>query len=416
VDEGILIIFFGSCLVLWLLYSKGAVKCGLQPRPAIVVWSVFQVTAHIMFAIDFSLRSWVDSEWSACSTVLSDVAYYCLYAPLLFWTIRRDEHFWKHKGPIMLLSSPFGHKLEVPAINVSRTSINEDRREEQIGLRVIGYSELEIKQQIGRGSMGDVYKGNWRGTTVAIKHYKIPSQPINTAKQDMIDEASFLAELRHPNILMLLAVCVDSSNICLVTEFVERGSLFDVLHRKGEDKREARKIRKPSIILKILRHIAIAMAYLHAFIPPIIHRDLKSHNILIDKDWNSKVADFGVSRVSEMTQTMTRVGTPQYMAPEVLKEERYSASCDVYSFGVVMWELITGEIPWKDVSPLRVVSIIVQDGGRLEIPEVCPSSLAEIMDNALLPFPEKRESFDLILTKLLKLQVSDVLPNTVNDV
>ena len=109
------------------------------------------------------------------------------------------------------------------------------------------------------------------------------------------------------------------------------------------------------LTLQIMRDTAAGMEYLHLHQPIIIHRDLKSQNLLLDKSWTTKVADFGISRVKGMTATMTRIGTPQWMAPEVLREEKYSEKADIWSYGVVLWELVTLRPPFDGVSPLAVI-------------------------------------------------------------
>lgn len=100
------------------------------------------------------------------------------------------------------------------------------------------------------------------------------------------------------------------------------------------------------------------MCYLHSFKPPIIHRDLKSPNLLVDKDWTVKVCDFGLSRVKAGTLApWSRAGTPEWMAPEVLRNEPSNESCDVYSFGVILYELITRKEPWLEINAMQVSNV-----------------------------------------------------------
>jgi len=105
------------------------------------------------------------------------------------------------------------------------------------------------------------------------------------------------------------------------------------------------------------------IAYLHS--RKILHRDLKTHNLLVDKFWNVKVADFGLSRAMGDTDgTMTACGTPSWAAPEVLRRDHYSFKADVYSFGVCLWEMCTRERPYTDLKPFQVVIAVATNGLR----------------------------------------------------
>jgi serine/threonine protein kinase len=125
----------------------------------------------------------------------------------------------------------------------------------------------------------------------------------------------------------------------MITEFVNKGSLFEMLHQKKyllEDDR----------IIKIAKQIAMALQYLHK--KKILHCDLKSQNILLNDDWTVKICDFGLARYKEKFQKDNhgKIGTPHWMAPEILRGEKYEEAADVYSFGVILWEMMTGEIPY----------------------------------------------------------------------
>ena len=108
----------------------------------------------------------------------------------------------------------------------------------------------------------------------------------------------------------------------------------------------------------------------HAHKPSIIHRDLKSPNLLVDKHWRVKVSDFNLSRIMESTSVMSSIASmnPRWLAPELLGGEPASAASDVYAFGCILWEVMTMDIPWSTSNPWAVVTL-VQQGGRLEVPE-----------------------------------------------
>eukprot|EP01088_Endostelium_zonatum_P020284 TRINITY_DN7400_c0_g1_i2.p1 TRINITY_DN7400_c0_g1~~TRINITY_DN7400_c0_g1_i2.p1 ORF type:complete len:741 (-),score=79.09 TRINITY_DN7400_c0_g1_i2:91-2313(-) len=171
-----------------------------------------------------------------------------------------------------------------------------------------------IPNFLGKGAFGVVMKGRYRGTQVAIKSFLSDSRN----KQDEIDlwrkEMDILSSLRHPNIVLLIGGCLTPSGVrCIVTEFVERGSLRDIITRHPEEIDNDQYWRR---ILKISLKSALGVSYLHG--KAIVHRDLKSANILVDKHWSAKICDFGLSRpvtVSTMTGFM---GTLRWLAPECL--------------------------------------------------------------------------------------------------
>jgi serine/threonine protein kinase len=152
------------------------------------------------------------------------------------------------------------------------------------------------------GSYGVVYRGKWKGVDVAVKRF-IKQQLDERRLLEFRAEMAFLSELHHPNIVLFIGACVKRPNLCIVTEFVARGALKAVLSDNT--------IRLPwDLRIKLLRSAAIGLAYLHTRDPMIVHRDVKSSNLLVDEDWNVKVADFGFARIKEENATMTRCGTP----------------------------------------------------------------------------------------------------------
>jgi serine/threonine protein kinase len=112
--------------------------------------------------------------------------------------------------------------------------------------------------------------------------------------------------------------------------------------------------------VRMVQGIALGLAYLHSQQPaPILHRDLKSSNVLIDEAWNAKLADFGLARIKQENATMTRCGRPAWTAPEVVKRERYTEQADVYSLGVVMWEVATRKLPFAGENLAKAAMVVI---------------------------------------------------------
>ncbi|GMI80200.1 hypothetical protein like AT3G06620 [Hibiscus trionum] len=260
------------------------------------------------------------------------------------------------------------------------------------------WEDLTIGEKIGQGSCGTVYHGLWFESDVAIKVFskqEYSEDVIHAFRQ----EVSLMKRLRHPNVLLFMGVVVSSERLCIVTEFLPRGSLFDLLQRNTTKLGWRRRVN-------MALDIARGMNYLHNCNPPIIHRDLKSSNLLVDKNWTVKVGDFGLSRLKHETYLSTKngKGTPQWMAPEVLRSEPSDEKSDVYSFGVVLWELATEKIPWDSHNSMQLIGAVGFMNQRLEIPKELDPRWASIIEICWHSDPQCRPTFQELLNKLRDLQ------------
>lgn len=247
--------------------------------------------------------------------------------------------------------------------------------------------EVRFGTQIGSGGFGVVFKGKFRGETVAIKkiHAHALSNPASIA--EFQSEVAVLCTLAHPNILRFMGACVKPPNLMIITEFMARGTLFDVLHQSQM------KVTWP-MRRKMALDTCKGMRYLHQ--SKLLHRDLKSSNLMLDDNFNCKVGDFGLTRISSgavAAQMTGQCGTFQYMAVEVLSNKPYSEKADVFSFGILLWELIARKLPYFGMQPMQVGLAVVQQGMRPTIPEQCPQPLAQLMKACWNEIPERRPSF-----------------------
>ncbi|XP_022872509.1 serine/threonine-protein kinase EDR1-like isoform X1 [Olea europaea var. sylvestris] len=260
----------------------------------------------------------------------------------------------------------------------------------------IDFSELTVGTRVGIGFFGEVFRGVWNGTEVAIKVF-LEQDLTAENMEDFCNEISILSRLRHPNVILFLGACTRPPQLSMVTEYMEMGSLYYLIHLSGQKNKLSWRRR-----IKMLRDICRGLMCLHRM--KIVHRDLKSANCLVNKHSTVKICDFGLSRI--MTDTTMRdsssAGTPEWMAPELIRNEPFTVKCDIFSLGVIMWELCTLNKPWDGTPPERVVYAVANEGSRLEIPE---GPLGRLIADCWAE-PDERPSCEEILPRLLDCELS----------
>uniref|UniRef100_A0A3B1KIF4 Mitogen-activated protein kinase kinase kinase n=1 Tax=Astyanax mexicanus TaxID=7994 RepID=A0A3B1KIF4_ASTMX len=269
----------------------------------------------------------------------------------------------------------------------------------------IPFSELVLQEIIGVGGFGKVYRGTWKEQEVAVKAARQdPDEDIMATAESVKQEAKLFSMLQHPNIIKFEGVCLNEPNLCLVMEYAQGGTLNRAL--------AGRRI-PPHILVNWAVQIARGMHYLHEdAVVPIIHRDLKSSNILLlEKIENNdigrktlKITDFGLAREWHKTTKMSAAGTYSWMAPEVIKSSLFSKGSDVWSYGVLLWELLTGEVPYRGIDGLAVAYGVAVNKLTLPIPSTCPEPFAKLMEDCWDQDPHVRPTFAAILEQLTAIE------------
>ncbi|XP_024438845.1 serine/threonine-protein kinase EDR1 isoform X2 [Populus trichocarpa] len=307
---------------------------------------------------------------------------------------RRKCTYDRFMGTNLKLKDP-----ESPSASVDPISHRVDQIMDDVDVGdEICWEDLIIGERIGLGSYGEVYHADWNGTEVAVK--KFLDQDFSGAALDEFKrEVRIMRRLRHPNVVLFMGAVTRPPNLSIITEFLPRGSLYRILHRPQCQIDEKRRIR-------MALDVARGMNCLHASIPTIVHRDLKSPNLLVDKNWTVKVCDFGLSRLKHNTflSSKSTAGTPEWMAPEVLRNEPSNEKCDVYSFGIILWELATIRLPWSGMNPMQVVGAVGFQNRRLEIPKEVDPLVARIIWECWQTDPNLRPSFAQLTVALKPLQ------------
>ena len=271
-----------------------------------------------------------------------------------------------------------------PGIGRGRGSRIDERGHMRINL-LIPYEELAFAKKLGQGGFGTVHAGTLQDhTQVAIKKLFL-DRLTERAEEEFKNEAAIMAELRHPNVVALYGIVLQPE-YCMVMELLENGSLYSVLHSKRALDWDLRQ--------RIALDMSRGLAFLHS--KKILHRDLKSLNVLLDGNMRAKLADFGLSLVRAETKSKTKhnesAGTLQWMAPELLSGEkmRYDASCDIYSLAVTLWELVSRKLPFEEAPNPSLIPLWVAQGKREAIPLDCPKVLGQLIQRTWSEDPAKR--------------------------
>lgn len=274
----------------------------------------------------------------------------------------------------------------------------------------IKFEELKMGNLLGSGGFGSVFKAIWRNDIVAVKvaHKDLNDNESQLIWQKAHREARLFHSLKHKNIVNMFGVSRTLQNsFCLVMEYCGGGTLFEMLQRHSRS-------LSAEILVNWAIQISRGMLYLHEEAPvPLVHRDLKSSNILIkDTVVNDnlgevclKITDFGLAREADASAALRAsvwCGTYAWMAPEIIRSYCYTKASDVWSFGVVLWELLTGEIPYKNIDGLAVAYGIAVQQLKLPIPSSCPPYLTNIMQTCWSLEPHKRPSFGELLQNLVE--------------
>lgn len=274
----------------------------------------------------------------------------------------------------------------------------------------IEFCRLEVKEKVGSGITATVYRGVLDGVTqVAIKEIDWQKMGMDDRQQLAFDrEVAIITKVNHPNLVGFFGVSSFEKPIRIITEYCGGGCCFELLHNRDD------------LVLdwpqqhKMCLDVAQAMDYLHAFSPKIIHRDLKSLNLLLHTQIENskempviKVSDFGLSRMQDETwgkMTMA-AGTCHWMAPEVFAGTNYDEKVDVYSYAMIMFEIICREIPFEEEEAAQVGKLILA-GTRPDleaIPPDCPPAMRSVMCQGWVQDPKLRPNFPLIVSELTPL-------------
>ncbi len=258
---------------------------------------------------------------------------------------------------------------------------------------IIDHTTITLGKKLGEGGFGEVYLGKWNAQDVAVK--KLHSKSLSEkSKEEFKSETKIWSKLRHPNIAQLFGICVPPAPYCMIMPYKKHGSLYSMLQKNENLTWSSRK--------QLAIDIISALHYLHK--KNILHRDLKSLNVLVSKEDNkfrAQLTDFGLSVVKQETTSSSKAnnqhaaGTLLWMAPELLQGKSCSKTTDIWAYGMILLELATQKLPYHSSHP-SVISSLIEKGRTPTIPTNTPSYFADLIRKCWQD-PAKRPSAAQVL-------------------
>ena len=246
--------------------------------------------------------------------------------------------------------------------------------------------ELKLANPLGCGGFGTVYKATRLTTAEVLAVKEVRSDRLTMATwASLYSEVATMAELKHKYVLELVGAHIKEP-YRIITRYCPGRSLFDRLHKSPEKQLTSRQLTA------IAYQVAEGMRFLHS--NGIVHRDLKTMNILLDDKGIAKIADFGLVGVIKEGEGLNGgVGTPHYTAPEILEKKRYGPKVDVYSFGVILWEMASRQIPYRDKTHQDIYEHVVTRGWRLPGSSSISEPMFELIKRCWSANPNERPDF-----------------------
>ena len=254
-------------------------------------------------------------------------------------------------------------------------------------------SSLTLGPRVASGNHSLIHQGVYKDQTVAVKLLQVGTcRDATKLERQFIQEVHCLSQLQHhPNIVHFVAASWKPPLCCVVMEYIPGGSLRAFLHQNEPGSLPMK------TTLSMALDVARAMEYLHS--KGTVHRDLKSENLVLTEDLHLKLIDFGTGCL-ETDCDGDAAGTCRWMAPEMVAHKPCSKKVDVYSFGILLWELVTGLLPFQDLTPAQVAYAVVNKDLRPTVPCDCPLALRRLMKQCWIANPEERPVFSQIVETL----------------
>jgi len=240
----------------------------------------------------------------------------------------------------------------------------------------VKFGDLDFIESLGSGEFGQVFRGTYYGIEVAIKQLYWDDTMTELVMQDLAKEIESFRHLRHKRLVRFIGACLEMPHPCLVTEYMPGGSLHHLLH--------VRKLQLPLLhALNMCLQVADGVMYLHAQTPTVVHRDLKSLNVVLDLSLNIKICDFGLTEPMERTHITKKNngGSPRYMAPELFDSKtKITEKIDVWAMGCIFVEICGGPLPYETISTLADLTREMLVHRRTpDVPNIIPEEVRQVI-------------------------------------
>ena len=258
-------------------------------------------------------------------------------------------------GSLASMSAGMSVSAAAPGISVNPAELGHWTEDEVNTLNGLQgqFSNLRVRKLIDEGASSQVWEGEWAGARVVIKVLREQE-----ALRSFLSEVNIWRQLRHPCVCALLGVCMFDGRPSMVLEYMTGGSLHDLLHNPTD----AGGPLDTALLTRIVAEVASGVAYLHA--NGVMHRDVKTANVLLDDSRHAKVTDFGISTRFGRKDYTAETGTYRQMAPEVILHKPYNYKCDVYSYGILLWEALHRQVPFTGFAPLQAAFAVAMEHQR----------------------------------------------------
>jgi hypothetical protein len=299
------------------------------------------------------------ADFSGMSSVMKLTIAISLVIVFAFMAVRLRKHLQRKRSLAPVTGMELSTRLfagddSATGVNVLQEMFQSSAADELQNSVMHGTGDrpLIVGDRVGDGAFGAVYKAQWGDRTVAVKQLKLTKREMSNVQKVLHEfkaEVMIMSKLDHPHVITMHGFTTQPK-ICIIMEYMSNGDLGTFLHSRGAE-------LNLELRLNIALDAANGMEYLHSLSPPIIHRDFKSPNLLLDAKMRVKITDFGLAKVKATTagrtQIMTTCGTPYWTAPEILLGKLYNESVDLYSYGMVLWELWTCETPFSGMPAME---------------------------------------------------------------